>query len=75
MTRAALSLGLGSICLVLGCSSSQPNPCTPQVLAGIEADYSAKVIASCQGFTFNNCPSLPALKADRAKAEKEASCR
>lgn len=75
VTRAALSLGLGSICLVLGCTSGQPNPCTPQVLAGIEATYSAQVLASCQGKTMDTCDAVPALKADRAKAEKKASCR
>lgn len=71
----AIALGAYSLLLVCGCGGSDPSPCTPAKLAAIEAQFSAQVVASCQGYTFDNCPAVPALKADRAKAEAEASCR
>ena len=63
--------GLG----LLACAGVPPSPCTPAALAAIQADYSAKVIALCHNYTFDACPSVPSLKADRAAAEEKLQCR
>lgn len=73
VTLAAV-LAAGFNLLAFGCRQSG-EACSPKTLASIEAGYSAKVVALCQGFKFEDCPAVPSLKADRAAEEKAAGCR
>ena len=61
--------------LLCACGAAAPSPCTPAILAGIEADYSSKVLVACKGLTLETCPVVPTLKAQRAMQEQAASCR
>lgn len=60
---------------LFGCSPLPPSPCTPAVVAGIEAKFAAAVVLTCPDETTRSqCAALPNLRAERAQAEKDASC-
>jgi hypothetical protein len=52
-----------------------PAPCPAGVLAGIEADYSAAVLAECQGYELEACPTIRKLRAKREADELAKGCR
>lgn len=56
-------------------NSCASTPCTPKTLAEIESAYIARLMVECKGYTFETCPAVPALKANRAAEETKASCR
>lgn len=72
--KRALVLAVCAAWLV-ACGGSQPQPCTPAVLAAIEARYSTHVMTMCQGFSLDTCPDAPALRAARDNEERAALCR
>lgn len=72
-TTLFVALGVTLGCLAnSGCAHQA---CKPQILAGIEAKYSAAVLLECQGHTLADCPAAPLLKAERKQAEEGARCR
>lgn len=73
VSKVVLCLGL--VGALFGCASLPPSPCTSAVVAGIEAKFAAAVVLTCpDAATRNQCAALPNLRAERAQAEKDASC-
>ena len=71
--RAALA-GLAIALCPFGCSGApKANACNPADATRLTAEYTAAVHLACQGFTFENCPSRPALEADLNR-KLEAAC-
>lgn len=73
-------LGLLGCGLVLGCASlreaaPKSETCTPAVVAQINAEYAAQVIAACPDkATRKACPYIATLREIRDQAERDARC-
>lgn len=65
---------IAAVALLFGCSHQEKPACAPEALAKIQAAYMAEALNSCQGFTYDDCPALPALreKYGKQRAEWEA---
>lgn len=89
-TASIFILAFGSLVLAtsLGACGAAPTvaPCTPAVIAGIEARYTASVISECTqtndaGEIVNpwgkieDCPAIGSLLAKRRADEQAAACR
>jgi hypothetical protein len=68
---------LAVVLVLLGCQGAKsPDPCSPEALAEIQAEYLAKGAAACKkGVPLDQCAALPALKAERdAKVAEWVQC-
>lgn len=59
---------------VSACASAQHGACADSELAAIEAEHIARVLAACAGYTYEDCPAMPALAA-RVEAQRKAWVR
>jgi hypothetical protein len=58
--------------LLLSCAATKVDPCAPDALAAIQAEYLAKGAAACKkGVPLDQCAALPALKAERDRKVAE----
>ena len=61
--------------VLAGCGGSQKSPCLPSDLVGVEAAYTARMVAAgCVGPAVDTCKDGPALKAERLAEEKSGGC-
>jgi hypothetical protein len=64
--------------VAIAACSSQPErlACSPDVLATLELAYVTEAADACRGYTYDDCPALPGLRAKyRAKREEWVECR
>jgi len=66
---------LGASVLLVACGGVPSSPCAPRDLAGIEAAYSARMIAAgCTGPKVDTCDAGPGLRAERDAEERSGGC-
>lgn len=58
-----------AVVFVLGACTKERPPCAPEALGAIEVAYINEAIAACHGFTFDTCPTLPAIR-DKYRAKR-----
>ena len=62
--------------IAVACAGTERPACSPEALAALEARYVAEASAACTGFTYEDCPALPEIRA-KYKTEREewVQCR
>lgn len=65
------------VCFALSCGPRVEKPaCAPEALVAIELAYLQEAEAACQGYTFDDCPALPAIRERfRAKRAEWEACQ
>jgi hypothetical protein len=65
------ALAFTAIIIPISCSAKQSSPCTPEQLAAIEAAYVTEAVETCAGQRWEECESLPEVRAkyDRIREE------